>query len=84
MNRIDIYERVAGKLLVRSARLRLRRLGPDDAHEVRHLHAAINAGNSDPCRDGMCSLDKAGMDAWLTAMDSPFVLAVTRPWEGRA
>lgn len=72
MNRIDLYERWAGRLLVRSARLRLRRMGPDDAHEVRHLHAAINAGNSDPCQGGMCSLDQQGWETWLAATDNPF------------
>ena len=56
--RIRFYEWLVGKLIVRSARLRAHRLGPDDAHEFRHLHAAILAGNSSPCEDGQCHLDR--------------------------
>jgi hypothetical protein len=49
-------EAEAGRLLVEAARARHERSGPDDAHELRHLFAAIHAGNSDPCRD-VCTLD---------------------------
>jgi hypothetical protein len=35
--RIRFYEWLAGKLLIRSAYLRIARLGPDDIHEVRHI-----------------------------------------------
>lgn len=56
MSRIRIYEWLAGKLIVRSARLRASRMNPEDAHELRHLWAAINSGNSDGCADG-CQLD---------------------------
>ena len=58
--RIRLYEWLAGNLIVRSARLRARRMGPDDAHEFRHLHAAILAGNSSPCAPGGadCHLDR--------------------------
>lgn len=61
MSRIDVYEQLAGKLLLWSARLRLKRGGPDDAHEVRHLYAAFLAGNSSPCSIGGadCHLDTA-------------------------
>jgi hypothetical protein len=55
MSRIGAYEWLAGKLLVRSARLRLRRLTPEDAHEMRHIWAALNAGNSD--HGPACPLD---------------------------
>lgn len=64
---IRFYEWLAGKLLVRSARARLRRSGPDDAHEIRHLYAAVNAGNSDPCKGGSCHLDEALMRSPLSA-----------------
>jgi hypothetical protein len=37
-------------------------MGPDDAHEMRHLLAAITAGNSSPCDEGRsCHLDAALM-----------------------
>lgn len=59
MSRVLFYEWLAGKLIVRSARLRARRAGKGDAHELRHLWAAINAGNSDPCFGGaICHLDR--------------------------
>ena len=58
--RIGLSEHLAGKLLVRSARLRAHRGGPNDAHELRHIGAAIEAGNSDPCDEGRdCHLDRA-------------------------
>lgn len=50
-------EAEAGRLLVASARARLARMGPDDAHEVRHLGAAIEAGNSDDEEPFACRLD---------------------------
>jgi hypothetical protein len=34
-------------LMVAAARLRARRMLPHDAHELLHLWAAVNAGNSD-------------------------------------
>jgi hypothetical protein len=56
---VRLYEWLAGKLIVRSARVRAHRSGPGDAHELRHLWAAINAGNSDGCEDGAkCHLDR--------------------------
>lgn len=59
---IRFYEWAAGKLIVRAARARGRRGGPGDAHELRHLLAAITAGNSDPCDGGRtCHLDAALM-----------------------
>jgi hypothetical protein len=58
---IRLYEWAAGKAIVRSARLRAKRGGPNDAHELRHLLAAITAGNSDPCEGGLCHLDAAMM-----------------------
>lgn len=61
MSRIRFYEWLAGKLLVMSARLRARRAdGLSDAHEIRHIGAALYAGNSDSCADGRrCFLDDA-------------------------
>jgi hypothetical protein len=57
MNRIRLYERIAGRLLVRVVRLRARRGNPEDAHELRHLWAAVNAGTSDGCDGAACTLD---------------------------
>lgn len=58
--RIRFYEWLAGKLLVRSARLRFARLDPEDAHELRHLWACLHAGNSSSCERGAaCHLDSA-------------------------
>lgn len=60
---VPLYEWAAGKLLVRSAKARARRAnGLDDSHEIRHLFAAVLAGNSDPCDGGRnCHLDDALM-----------------------
>ena len=58
-----VMEAEAGRLLVESARIRAARLGPDDAHELRHLWAAINAGNSDPCGE-TCHLDADAIARW--------------------
>lgn len=59
MTRIRAYEWLAGKLLVRSALLRAARMLPEDAHELRHLWAALNSGNSDGCAEGSaCILDR--------------------------
>jgi len=56
--RIRFYEWAAGKLLVRSAKARNHRAALDDAHEMRHLFAAVTAGNSAPCDGGRtCFLD---------------------------
>lgn len=53
-------EAEAGRLLVASARARKARMGPSDAHELRHLLACLEAGNSDPCNGGTaCTLDAA-------------------------
>jgi hypothetical protein len=49
------FEWLAGKLIVASARARLRRGAPGDAHEIRHLHAALVAGNT--AGEDVCSLD---------------------------
>lgn len=70
--RIAIYEWLAGKFIVRSARLRARRMGPVDAHEIRHLFAAITAGNSDPCDcGGDCHLDQAMLRNAQAPLSSP-------------
>lgn len=53
-----LCERIAGKLLVRSARLRAKRGAPNDAHELRHLYAAIKAGDSSGC-EYRCTVDPA-------------------------
>ena len=50
--RIRFYEWLIGKLLVRSAKLRVKRDAPGDRHEVRHLAAGLLAANSSPCDDG--------------------------------
>lgn len=56
--RVRLYEWAAGRLLLSSYKARMRRAAPCDAHELRHIQAAIEAGNSDPCDDGRrCSLD---------------------------
>jgi len=46
---IDEIEWLAGKLLVVAARLRADRMASGDAHEMRHLLAAVEWGNSDEC-----------------------------------
>lgn len=58
-------EQLAGRLLTESARRRLRRGDTNDAHEVRHLFAAILAGNSSPCgmTGAYCHLDRRTLDA---------------------
>lgn len=63
---LDAIEAQAGRLLVEAARIRSTRLGPDDAHELRHLWAAINAGNSDPCgvNGESCHLDVDAIRRW--------------------
>lgn len=60
---IHFYEWLAGKLLVRAAKARARRSnGLEDAHELRHLLAAVTAGNSSPCAGGRsCHLDAQTM-----------------------
>lgn len=54
---IRLYEWLAGKLIVRAYKARTERGGPEDAHEIRHLYAAVWTGNSDHCTKAMCSLD---------------------------
>jgi ferredoxin len=63
---VEAMEAEAGRLLVQSARVRASRLEPDDAHELRHLWAAINAGNSDPCGENgaTCHLDVEAIARW--------------------
>lgn len=51
-----LYERIAGKLLVRSGRFRAKRAARNDPHEIRHLYAAIKAGDSSGC-EYRCTLD---------------------------
>ena len=53
----EAVEWLAGKLLVLSATQRVARGGPDDAHEIRHLHAALEAGNTDGDDPAACRLD---------------------------
>lgn len=58
-------EALAGRLLVAAARERAARGAPADAHELRHLWAAINAGNSDVCDGGSaCQLDSRALAEW--------------------
>jgi hypothetical protein len=57
---IRFMEWMAGKLILNSGRLRSRRGDSDDAHEMRHLYAALRAGDSTPCDHGRdCHLDRA-------------------------
>lgn len=65
----------AGLLLVEAARKRLARSGPNDAHELRHLLAAVEAGNSDPCGPNgeACSLDRLGLSLERDAQPGTFV-----------
>ena len=59
---IDEMEAEAGRLLVAAGKARAERGDPDDAHEMRHLFAAVLAGNSSPCGNGAdCVLDAALM-----------------------
>jgi hypothetical protein len=60
MSLIDAIEWTAGKLIVNAGRLRANRADPGDAHEMRHLYAALRAGDSTPCgRNGVdCHLDR--------------------------
>jgi hypothetical protein len=57
---IDFAEQLAGRLIVESARRRVRRAGFDDAHEVRHLYVALLGGDSSECGRGgaFCQLDR--------------------------
>jgi hypothetical protein len=50
-------EDIAGKLLVRAATDRIRRGGPDDDHQTKHIYAAITVGNTDDEQDDDCKLD---------------------------
>ena len=56
--RIWLYEAIVPKLMLRAARLRLRRNEFGDQHEIRHLYAAVSAGDSTACTD-QCHLDGA-------------------------
>ena len=47
----------AGKLLLQSYKLRTERGDTEDIHEARHIRAAFEAGTSDKCRPGYCTLD---------------------------
>jgi hypothetical protein len=51
-------EAQCGHMLVDAARLRMKRGAPGDAHEIRHLHAAITWGNTDDCDPAACKLDR--------------------------
>lgn len=56
---LDVAEQTAGHLLYYAGLHRAERGAPehDDIHEVRHLAAALTAGNSSPCLEGTCHLD---------------------------
>lgn len=56
--RMTFYEWLAGKLLTEAARLRAKRNRADDAHELRHLLAAVTAGNSYQCDKRPCFLTR--------------------------
>jgi hypothetical protein len=56
-----VVAKLTGKALVWLGRRAHRR---DDVHELRHMLAAVRAGNSAPCtRDGYCHLDAAAREA---------------------
>jgi len=63
---IKDIEWIAGKLLVVSAKLRKDRMAPGDAHEMRHLLAAVEGGNSDGCGPigEDCILDREAYRRW--------------------
>lgn len=68
----EALEKEAGRLLVAAAKARLERGGPNDAHEVRHLYAAIQYGNSDDETDG-CRLDTQLVADYAVARLAEFV-----------
>ena len=81
---LDDIEREAGRLIVEAARIRAARCGPDDAHELRHLWAAINAGNSDPCGDHgeRCHLDASALREWTAQYPRVMGLEIDRSGRG--
>lgn len=64
---IVFIEWAAGKLMVLAGHLRYRRGATNDPHEVRHLYAALRAGNSDPCgpNGANCHLDQAALIEYM-------------------
>ena len=68
-------EQLIGRLLVETFRARMAGTTLEDVHEARHLTAALAAGNSDPCVNDVCHLDKATMQRLHDANwpDSPVV-----------
>jgi hypothetical protein len=64
-------EAQCGHMLVDAARLRMKRGAPGDAHEIRHLHAAITWGNTDDCDPAACKLDRLAR-AEAAVPDDPF------------
>lgn len=72
----EAIEADAGQMLVRAFHLRVNRGDPGDAHEMRHLRACVEIGNSDDCEGGAnCTLDRAAirgttpLDAVLVPLD---------------
>jgi hypothetical protein len=54
-------ERKAGKLLFSAYNLRAKRAnGLEDIHEMRHIFAALQIGNTDDCDPRNCKLDRHG------------------------
>lgn len=53
---INSLEQLAGRMLVWSAKLRAKRGLPRDRHELRHIEAALAAGNSEDCAQRACRL----------------------------
>jgi len=51
----------AGTLLSKAYLARMERGDPQDAHEMRHIHAAVKAGNTDDCDPAACKLDAIDM-----------------------
>lgn len=78
---IDRTEQLVGRLIVGAAAARMHRDEPaaDDMHEVRHLYAAVKAGNSDDCDASSCILDCQALADWNTLQqnryDDPFYIS---------
>ena len=56
-------EAEAGRLLVRAYKARAERGDSQDAHEMRHILAAVETGNTDDCDPAACKLDVQALHA---------------------
>lgn len=62
--RIRFAEWLAGWLLLHSFRWRGKRQAPEDAHEMRHILAALTTGDTDTCNPANCKLDQEAFKYW--------------------